>query len=384
MKRNEKHFCKTSILLGVALLAVVGAYGVAAEDAQEGTYNIVSFEKITLADKFLAEGAGVGDFNHDGIKDVAIGSQWYEGPEFKVTHPYRQAKSNDFDPADYSDTFNVYGIDINNDGWDDILHIGLPGTPAHWYENPKTGDKGANANIFWEAHEVHPWIGNESPTLIDVVGDEKPELLFNIGGFLGYADMRPKAVKLPWVFHKISNAKGCFVVYTHGVGAGDINHDGRKDIVEALGWWEQPESLKGNPVWKFHKFKFAEGGAQMLVTDVNGDGLNDVVTVWHPHKYGLLWWEQTRNDAGEIDFIRHDVMGEKEEDSQYGVKFTQAHALTLADIDGDGLQDLVVGKRWWAHKPPIDPECDAPSVLYWWKLQRNPDGTADNSMILES
>ncbi|HQC43538.1 MAG TPA: VCBS repeat-containing protein, partial [Verrucomicrobiota bacterium] len=52
-------------------------------------------------------------------------------------------------------------------------------------------------------------------------------------------------------------------------------------------------------------------------------------------------------------------------------------ALVSADIDGDGLLDFVTGKRWWAHEPPIDPEGNHPAVLYWWKLVRNTDGTAD-------
>lgn len=219
-------------------------------------------------------------------------------------------------------------------------------------------------------------MGNESPDFKDVVGDARPELIFNIEGHLGYASIDWQHPEKPWTFHKVSHAKGAFFVYTHGVGVGDINGDGRKDFVEALGWWEQPESLEGDPVWKFHKFVFADGGAQMIVTDVNGDGMNDVITTCHPHKYGIVWWEQ-KQEKGEIRFTKHVLTGEKESDSPYGVKFTQAHAFVSADIDGDGLLDFVTGKRWWAHEPPIDPEGNNPSVLYWWKLVRSPGGGAD-------
>lgn len=55
--------------------------------------------------------------------------------------------------------------------------------------------------------------------------------------------------------------------------------DGRKDLLEKTGWWEQPESLASDPVWADHKFEFTPiGGAQMYAYDLNGDGLNDVIT----------------------------------------------------------------------------------------------------------
>ena len=337
-------------------------------DSDSTVYNRVFFEKITLSNKFYSEGAGVGDFNRDGYKDVVIGAQWYEGPDFKRKHEYRPIK--EFDPAEYSETFYLYGKDINGDGWDDILAIDIPGKPAAWYENPK-GKEG-----HWKRIEVVPWVGNESPGLDTVVGDARPELLFNTDGYLGYAEIGWENPYKEWKFHKISTAKGAFFIYTHGLGVGDINGDGRKDFVESMGWWEQPETLDKGTAWKFHRFHFTDGGAQMIVTDVNEDGLNDIITVWHPHKYGLVWWEQTRSE-GKIDFIKHILTGEKESDSPYGVKFSQAHALALVDIDGDGLEDIVTGKRWWAHRPPIDPDSDAPAVLYWFKKVRNKDGTID-------
>ena len=45
-------------------------------------------------------------------------------------------------------------------------------------------------------------------------------------------------------------------------------------------------------------------------------------------------------------------------------------SLALADIDGDGLQDIVCGKRVWAHGPQGDVEPNADPVLYWFRLTR--------------
>ena len=81
-----------------------------------------------------------------------------------------------------------------------------------------------------------------------------------------------------------------------------------------------------------------------------------------------------KNDAGEITFQQHLITGSKPEDNKYGVKFSQLHAVDLVDMDGDGVKDIVTGKRYWAHGPSGDAEPAAPAVLYWFKLVRGPSG----------
>ncbi|MEI9895163.1 MAG: VCBS repeat-containing protein [Chthoniobacter sp.] len=136
----------------------------------------------------------------------------------------------------------------------------------------------------------------------------------------------------------------------------------KADIIEAGGWWEHPASLAADPVWKHHAVNLG-GGAQFYAYDVNGDGLPDIIGSVAAHGYGLAWWEQVRT-GDEIRFRKHLIMGEKAEENRYGVHFSQLHALELADIDGDGLKDIVVGKRFWAHGTHGDPEPNEPAVLY--------------------
>ena len=107
----------------------------------------------------------------------------------------------------------------------------------------------------------------------------------------------------------------------------------------------------------------------MYAYDVNGDGLNDVITSIEAHGYGLVWYEQFREN-GEINFKQHVITGKKPEDNRYGVCFSQPHAIDLIDMDGDGLKDIVTGKRFWAHGAHGDADPSSPAVLYWFKLVR--------------
>jgi len=267
--------------------------------------------------------------------------------------------------------------DFNGDKWDDILVFSWPGKEAAWYENPQK--RGGH----WFKHALLAEADNESPQLGDMNGDGKPELICHTGGRFGFAEIDWKNPARPAKFWAISpEDKKAIFRYTHGYGYGDLNGDGKPDILEKNGWWEQPADYRTGGQWKFHKVPFVQtpeamrGGAQMLVTDVNGDGRNDVITSWDAHGYGLAWYEQTRTGGG-IGFKEHVLVNTKPEDNKHGVKFTQIHGLTLADINGDGLMDFVTGKRFWAHGPGKDAEPAAPAVLYWFELKRGPDKTAE-------
>jgi hypothetical protein len=348
-----------------------------------------TFKKIQITDKFWAEGASYGDFNHDGKMDIVYGPFWYAGPDFKTAHEFYPAnatfKRKKSDGSEetvtgfegglglnnaYSDNFLTFTYDFNGDGWDDVLVYGFPGKEAFWYENPK-GREG-----HWQRHVAITVADNESPGLADIDGDGKPELLCCSGGYIGYAAADWKHIDAPWKFHPVS-PKGDYQRFTHGIGSGDVNGDGRIDILEKDGWWEQPESLANDVVWKKYPVAFARAAAQMYVYDVNGDGLNDVITSIDAHGYGLSWYEQQKTN-GEITFREHVILNKGPQVNEFGISFTQLHSLALVDVDGDGLKDIVTGKRFWAHghKGP-DPESDNPAVLYWFKLNRLPGGNVE-------
>ena len=327
-----------------------------------------NFQKLRLSDQFYAEGAYYGDFNRDGRMDIVAGPFWFEGPDFQKKHEYRSAKT--FDPKEYSDNFLTYVGDFNGNGWPDILCVPFPGKEAYWYENLA----GKEAN--WKQHLAYANVGNESPVWGDVNNDGRPELVFCNDGYLGYAGPNPAKPDEPWVFHAVSGKDKRYQQFTHGVGIGDVNGDGRIDTVEAEGWWEQPFLVKPGEPWMFHPIHFADASAQIQVCDVNGDGLADIITAWNCHEYGLVWWQQARNDEGLIEWKQHVIFPPAPDLTTADFRPSQMHALELVDMNGDGLKDLLTGKRYWAHGPTGDKEPDAPATVFWLELRRDGKGGA--------
>lgn len=386
-------------------IALAGILGITAA-ASAADYKVQTWKKLKLDNYFWSEGANAGDFNKDGKLDVVSGPYWWEGPDFKVRHelmgttrkspagvaPFKLKKGDKEEVVEgfegalghnncYADNFFAFTHDFNADGWDDVLVYGFPGLEATWYENPQ-GKKAADGTEHWPKHVIFDVVDNESPTFGDIDGDGKPEIVCSSKGLYGYAKPDWSNPTKPWVFNPISpNNK--YHKFTHGLGMGDVNGDGKMDLLEKSGWWEQPASLAPDKLWTYHAFSFvpkgSEGSAQMYAYDVNADGLADVVTALAAHNYGLAWWEQLKekNDKGEPTFKQHLIIGKKPEESKYGVVFSQLHAVDLIDIDGDGLKDIVTGKRFWAHGSHGDSDPNGAAVLYWFKLVRGENKSAE-------
>src|SRR2546425_5632380 len=117
-------------------------------------YVLHTFDRVPLCDEYFSEGANFGDLNHDGVMDVVYGPYWFAGPDYKTRHEIYEPKPQNREA--YADHFFHWVYDFNGDGWNDVLVVGFPGTPAYVYENP--GRDGTEKH--WPKHQVFDWVSN--------------------------------------------------------------------------------------------------------------------------------------------------------------------------------------------------------------------------------
>ena len=333
------------------------------------------FERQHLDGMYYSWGPAVADFDNDGKKDVLAGPFFYKGPDFntavEITTPVGYNPAIDYPQV----SFISFAHDFDNDGWQDVIVVGGSAGYSNvvLYLNPK------GASRHWRRCEVMKPIGNEETLFEDINGDGKPELIHAAQNAMGYSNWDYNNPCGPWTTKLISKPGPWGAFIGHGIGVGDIDGDGRKDYLSGYGWWQQP-AMKETSEWTFHPFAFGRrgefqggaGGAGAGIYDVNGDGLNDVVTPLEGHGFGLAWFEQKRGSGGEPVFVQHTIMDGFLDKNAGGVTFTQPHGSAYADIDGDGIRDLITGKRYMSHLMSYgDPDPFGAPVLYVYRVRRN-------------
>jgi len=308
----------------------------------------IVFRKHTL-DLGCSETVTVADINLDGRLDIVAGESWYEqlpseegrGLRF-VKHKFRELGYSDFYLEDLSDL----AIDVTGNGYPDIVSCSYWSKPLSWWENP--GKSGGP----WREHLIETGSPVEFAFLVDILNTGKPlQLLPQFGNRefpLSWYELGGAGAAEPWIKHVISPMS-----WGHGIGAGDVNGDGRTDIITPKGWFEAPPDPRQG-AWTFHPDFVMGDTIFIFVEDINRDGVPDLVTALG-HEYGIFWYEQKRDSTGKRTWEKHLI-----DDG-----FSQAHAMTLVDLNGDGRRDIVTGKRFYAHEH--DPGANEPLGLYWYE-----------------
>lgn len=308
------------------------------------------FKKHIVYNRFVSEGVAIGDVNHDGKTDILAGNYWFAAPNWKphllhadTLHPVPQ----------YSTSFLNYSMDINNDGWVDLIRFDQPGGVCVWYENSK------NKNVLWKRHMILPGAGIENPAFADVDNDGRKDIICNDTLAKQVIWLKSPAGKKDTAWSRFIISSDSTIAtnrYTHGLGWGDINKDGKNDVLIKSGWWQSPNDVTQEH-WKFHPANLGDDCANMYVLDVDEDGDEDVMSS-SSHNYGVWWYEQTKDSNGNIAWLAHTI----------SKTFSQSHGLMMKDINGDGYPDLITGKRYRAHNDG-DPGAFEPAVLYWFEFK---------------
>ena len=310
----NKHHLRVLIMLAAELVA--GLHHAGAEPAAGGGFAkpAPSFQRVVidsrnesqshkpkLLDRFSKDGGNdIGSMDRDGFKLYCYAEQWKAHVIFPVG-----------DPGGFEDGVTA---DINGDGGQDIV-LGGWGHRTIWAENPA-------------GHGQSPYLTQ-------------------------------------WKVHVVDAGR-----FSHEVCAADMNHDGKCDVVTTAGIFFQ-----GATADDWHFVDIGKGGQGTAVGNVlgNGDGFNDVISVYQRNGANqIAWFENPGHTGGDPvrgHWVVHIVDGNPGGASAN--RDMDELAIAFGDLNHDGRPDIIVASMGEGPDPANDPR-QLGDGLVWYQGPSNP------------
>lgn len=230
----------------------------------------------------------------------------------------------------------IYAGDIDRDGDNDIVATSKATNTVLWWRN----DGGSPPQ--WTRQTIDSMFGGAMYVWVaDINGDSINDVIasaVNTGEIAWWKN--DGSVPVRWTKQTIGTGFGT----AHGVCAADIDGDGRKDVLgtseslNKISWWRNG----GSPIiWTEYTIDNNFSGTQSVcAVDIDRDGDIDVLGAAGGNNQIGLW----RNDGGNPVVWTKQIISNT---------FAFAHWVSVADVDGDSLQDVLGAAfssneiAWW-------------------------------------
>jgi len=282
---------------------------------------------------------GAGDLDGNGFNDLVVASAsggglyWYRYPDWSK-HKI----------ADGGFTTDMAVADLDGDGFDDIV---IPSYQALiWYRSPAASG-GDPTRDDWQVQEISPVGAHMHDVRIaDMDGDANMELVTRHQS--GFGSLMGNQIYI-WKRDHHGNWLHCTFSCPHGEGlaVADLTGNGLPDVIIGGRWYENSGELLRDE-WLEHCYisdeHFASGWTKgdvcVAAGDLDGDGRKEIVLSPSEGRGRLAWFKAPAN-------LRQDEWEEHILDAS----LDHAHALALGDMSENGAMDIVVAKMHQASTP---------------------------------